>query len=184
MKFFKKSELKIIFVILLSISFLYVINIKASLRKGRDITRKDDISYVQKALNTYYQKHKVYPLSDNSGRILGCFNDAPLFDEKTGFAINAVACDWGRSSFEDITLMPRDPKSKDGMEYKYVSDGSSYKFYVSLEGKKEPEYNEQTISLNLQCGTKICNYGRGDKELKIEFYFLKTDKKLLHLSSF
>lgn len=164
MKLFKKSETKSILIILVLIGLLYAINISASLRKGRDATRKDDISYVQKALDTYYQKHKVYPLSTDDGKILGCFNDAPLFDEKTGLAINAVACEWGQSSFEDIKIMPRDPRSKDGMNYKYVSDGKYYKFYISLEGKKEPEYTPSIASQNLQCGNKICNYGRGDKE--------------------
>lgn len=162
MKFFTQHELKAILMIFASLLVLYLINISISLRKGRDVTRKDDISYVQKALDKYYQKHKVYPLSNEDGKILGCFNDAPLFDIKTGHAINAVACEWGVSSFEDIKLMPRDPSSKDGVNYKYLSDGQTYTFYVSLEGKDEPEYSPSIIDLNLQCGNRICNYGRGD----------------------
>ena len=41
-----------------------------------------------------------------------------------------------------------------------ASDGKEYELYVSLEGKNEPEYSELIKVKNLQCGNKICNYGR------------------------
>ena len=56
--------------------------------------------------------------------------------------------------------MPRDPLYNKGNSYKYISDGKSYEIYISLEGKDEAEYTPQIAAKYLQCGTKICNYGR------------------------
>jgi hypothetical protein len=164
MKFFTKLEFRNISLILVVLLIFYLVNISASLRKGRDITRKDDISNIQKALASFKDVYKAYPLSNEKGEILACFDDHPVLDTITGVPTNAVPCFWGDKGFMNITVMPRDPDSKNGASYRYVSDGKSYKFYVSLEGKKEPEYSLITEKLNLQCGNKICNYSRGDKE--------------------
>ena len=58
--------------------------------------------------------------------------------------------------------MPQDPSFKKGASYFFVSDGRKYKFYISLEGKDEAEYTPTIALMNLHCGTKICNYGRGN----------------------
>ena len=91
---------------------------------------------------------------------MGCFNDDPVLDEKTGYPTNIIICNWGQSSFENISTLPRDPNYKKGANYLYVSDGLSYQFYISLEGKDEAEYTESIVVKNLHCGNKICNYGR------------------------
>lgn len=160
MKSFTKSEIKNILTVLFVLSFVFLFNISISLRKGRDSVRKDDISAIQRALDTYYQKYRVYPVSDGKGQIFGCFNEAPSFDVKTRYPLNAVPCIWGESKFEDPNLMPRDPNYKDGSSYLYISNGKSYEIYISLEGKKEAEYTQLIVEKNLQCGNKICNYGR------------------------
>ena len=131
-----------------------------SLRRGRDATRKNDIYAVEKALDTYYQKYRVYPKSTDDGRIIGCF-DGKVSLDSAGYPTNAVVCEWGESSFEEIRVMPQDPYAKKGMDYLYVSDELSYMFYVSLEGKDEAEYTILIENLNLQCGNQVCNYGRG-----------------------
>lgn len=135
-------------------------NMSISLRKGRDATRKNDMSAVQKALDLYYQKYSVYPLSNDKGQIVGCFEDEVVTDKKTGLPLNAVECIWGVSKFENITSLVRDPDDQKGTSYLYISDGNSYRFLVSLEGKDEDEYNPSVILKNLQCGMKICNYER------------------------
>lgn len=160
MKKFSKVEIKSIFVILVVLFSVTLYNISISLRKGRDATRKNDIYTVEKALDTYYQKYRVYPKATDDGRIIGCFDDKVSLDS-AGYPTNAVVCEWGESSFEEIKVMPRDPSAKDGTNYKYVSTVKNYFFYVSLEGEKEAEFQQQIKDLNLQCGNKICNYGRG-----------------------
>lgn len=159
MKPFSKSEYKSIFLILSILFVVVFFNMSVSIRRGRDATRKDDISYIQKALDTYYQKYRVYPKSTDDGRIIGCFNEKVKLDT-AGQPTNVTVCEWGKSSFEDIKTMPRDPRADRGTNYRYISNGIGYSFYLALEGEDEAEYTVSIFNQNLQCGNQICNYGR------------------------
>lgn len=163
MKKFTKSELRTIFTILIVLFGVTFINMSISLRRGRDSIRKNDISAIQKALDTYYQKYRIYPSSTDDGKIVGCFDSEVERDLSTGYPINTVPCVWGESRFEDRNLMPRDPSYKKGASYKYISHTTWYEIYISLEGRDEAEYTPSIASKYLQCGTKICNYGRVQK---------------------
>lgn len=161
MNLFSKSETKVILFILFCLFAVTGYNISISLRRGRDSIRKNDISAIQKSIDTYYQKYRVFPLSTDKGEIIGCFSSEPVTDKETGKPTNVEVCRWGESRFENNNLMPRDPKYKDGASYKYLSlDGKTYEFYIALEGKDEDEYTPAIVSLNLNCGIKVCNYGR------------------------
>lgn len=160
MKYFSKDESKIISIIFIVLIFITGINIVASLRKSRDVTRKNDMGALQEAISLYHQKYKVFPLSTNDGKIIGCFEGGPDVDKITKYPVNAIVCEWDKSSFENIVLMPKDPKFIEGRSYLYISDGEKYELYVSLEGKNEAEYSKAVVEKNLQCGNKICNYGR------------------------
>lgn len=161
-KFFSKVESKIILFIFLVLFLVSGYNMLISLRRGRDSIRKNDISAIENSLDTYLQKYKIYPLSTTDGKIIGCFESGAIIDEISGNPINAITCEWGKSKFEGKNFMPQDPFYKKGHSYFYVSDGRKYKIYISLEGKSEAEYTPSIASKNLQCGTKICNYGRGN----------------------
>jgi len=159
---FTKTETKIIIIIFLFLTLVFGFNLSISMRKGRDATRKDDLSALQKGLESYLAKYGTYPLSSEDGKIVGCFNGQdPILDPYSNRPVNANACEWGQSNFENMPTLPRDPSYKDGRSYLYISDGENYQIYVSLEGKTEAEYNKETESQNLQCGNQICNYGRG-----------------------
>ncbi|WKZ25730.1 MAG: hypothetical protein QY322_00230 [bacterium] len=157
---FTLVETKLLAFIFLVLFVVIGFNMSISLRRGRDATRKNDISAIQKGLDTYYQKYRIYPQSTSDGKMIGCFTEEAVTDILTGLPLNVEVCNWGESNFEGMSPMPRDPSDKKGVSYKYVSDEKSYGFYVSLEGKDEPEYNLGTQQLGLQCGTKVCNYGR------------------------
>jgi len=159
---FTKNESKAL-IIIFSVLFVIVsFNMSISLRRGRDSIRKNDISAIQNVLDTYFQKYKVYPESTDDGEIIGCFADVVHRDALTGYPNNTIVCNWGKSYFESENLLPRDPKYKNGTSYLYISSGQSYEFYIALEGKDEAEYNKAIVLKNLQCGTKICNYGRSN----------------------
>ena len=134
----------------------------ASLRRGRDSIRKNDISAIQKSLDTYLNKYKIYPLSNESGEIIGCFDSKPEIDKLSGHALNAIPCKWGESTFEGDNFIARDPLWDKGISYRYYSNGRSYTFYMALEGRDEAEYSSATFNKYLQCGTKICNYERSN----------------------
>ena len=159
MKFFTRYELKSILIIFFVLFGLVALNMSASLRKGRDATRKNDLSAMQQAIESFNQKYREFPKSTEDGKIIGCFDEEPVFDKITDLVINAVPCEWGVSTFENIKIMTRDPRYDKGFRYLYISDGEKYELYISLEGKKEAEYSLSVVSKNLQCGSKICNYG-------------------------
>lgn len=158
---FSLKEVNIIFFVFIVLSVAVSINMSISLRRGRDATRKDDMSALQKAIDTYYQKYRIFPISSNDGKIIGCFDEKPKVDKSTGFPLNAVVCNWGENKFESINTMPRDPSYQKGSSYLYISNGKKYELYVSLEGEDEVEYSQSVVVKNLHCGTRICNYGRG-----------------------
>ncbi len=160
---FTKHETKGLMVIFLILFVVITINMLASLRKGRDSIRKNDISAIQNALDTYFQKYRVYPAATLDGQIVGCFEGGPQIDKISGYPTNAVECSWGDSKFEDLLTMPQDPNYEKGAAYLYKSDGQNYEFYVALEGHDEAEYTQAIANKNLHCGSQICNYGRGNK---------------------
>ncbi len=162
MKPFSKTETKTIAIILLVLFAVIYFNMAISLRKGRDSVRKNDISAIENALDTYYQKYRIYPASTKKGEIVGCFDGGVVRDPISGYPLNAIPCLWGESHFENDNFMPQDPSNKKGLSYYYESTGQKYKFYISLEGKNEAEYTPAIAAKNLQCGIKICNYGRGN----------------------
>ncbi len=162
MRFFTHKETKSIIFILTVLFGITGFNMSISLRRGRDSIRKNDISAIEKAVDTYYQKYRVYPKSTEDGKIVGCFDGDIIKDKLTGIPLNTVPCLWGESKFESSNLMPRDPKYKNGASYYYNSDGKKFQFYIALEGKDEAEFTPAIVSKNLHCGTKICNYGRGN----------------------
>ena len=163
MKPFSKIETKSISIILIVLSVVVFINMQVSLRRGRDSIRKNDIYAVEQALDTFYQKYRFYPDATEDGKIVGCFSSGIVYDEITGLPTNMEVCEWGKSSFEGIKIMPNDPSYEKGASYRYVSDNSeSFFFYISLEGQDEAEYTKLIADKNLQCGNRICNYGRGN----------------------
>lgn len=162
MKFFTKNESKIILFIFLVLFFVTGFNMSISLRRGRDSIRKNDMYAIENSLDTYLQKYRAYPLSTEKGEIIGCFDTNPIVDTISGHPLNAVVCKWGESRFESENYMPNDPNYKKGASYFYLFDGKKYMLYIALEGKDEAEYQISTFNKNLQCGTKICNYGRGN----------------------
>lgn len=158
-KCFTKSESKVVIFIFIILFLVTGFNMTISLRKGRDNTRKNDLSVLQKALDSFQSKYKMFPPSID-GKIGGCFGPDTVIDPKTDRPINLIACEWGKDSFENISILPRDPNYEKGRSYLYLSDTEKYQIYISLEGKKEAEYTESIVSKNLQCGEVLCNYGR------------------------
>ena len=55
MKLFTLKEIKIVSIILTILFGVVLFNMSISLRRGRDSIRKNDISAIQKSLDTYYQ---------------------------------------------------------------------------------------------------------------------------------
>lgn len=182
MKPFKISEIigiVLIFALLAAISYP---NFVKSFRRARDVTRKNDLGAMAAGLDKYFIDFGRYPISDKDGNILGCLKDGttPSVDKKGRLTIDLRACRWGLEPLVDLTpgssevylnVIPADPSYKEGLLYKYFSDGKKYQIYNSLEGHDEAEFDPKVEALGIDCGSRKCNMGKasGDGPVDISF---------------
>ncbi len=166
---FSKKDFVSVALIFAFLIIAIVLNLQVSMRKNRDLQRKNDIRAIHDALFSYQNDFGRFPLSDSEGRVLACIND--MSNVKTDSFGNVIydACEWGKDSLGDafdedypkyLNTLPSDPLPKSGRKYFYQATESRFQIYTSLESSQEPEYNESIVSRNLPCGSKICNAGR------------------------
>lgn len=182
MKFFSKEEIKAVFLILAVIIAFSYPNFIVSLRRARDTQRKADIGSIYSALNEFQSDFGSFPLS-KEGKIAFCppvvKKEITVLPNK-GLSISDYdysACEWGKDSISDLfdpsfspylKIIPQDPYRSKGRDYYYLSNGNRYQIYGSLESKDEDEYDEAIIKRNLLCGNKICNFGKGYSDIRLD----------------
>ena len=182
MKLFSKEETKAVLLIVAVIIAFSCPNFITSLRRARDAQRKADIGSIYSSLNEFQSDFGSFPLS-KEGKIALC----PPFVRKETIAVpnkgssisdyDYSACEWGKDSISDLfdpsfppylKIIPQDPYRSKGGGYYYLSNGNRYQIYGSLEGKGEDEYDEAIIKRNLPCGNKICNFGKGYSNTRLD----------------
>ena len=188
MKFFNSKELKIVGSILLFISIISFFNFRVSIRRARDAQRKNDLGSLQEALERYHNYTGNYPLNSKDGRILSCIGPDTFFNEKTKIWENIRACDWGMDNLYDfsdldnpvfIEPIPTDPKQTEGIMFKYLSNGQRFQLLGYLEGEDEAEFDELIQVRNINCGNKICNYGRSSGSTPLDKSIDEYENELL-----
>lgn len=159
MKFFKKNELIALGVILLGLLVVAVPNFSVAWQRSRDVTRKDDLGFMVKVLDSYKNGASIFPLSTQDGKIVACFkdNEEPVYDDKNNI-VNFIPCQWGLSSY--LGELPNDPQEDKGATYFYISNGKRYQIFASLERTDQDEYDPRVLDRNIKCGVRICNFGR------------------------
>ena len=179
MKKFTRQEITGISIILGIIFIASFFNFRISLRRARDAQRVSDLGQMVDLLAVYQKTAGSFPKVLN-GEIQACKGPDTYWDTKTGSYVNLLACAWGSDSL--LGKLPIDPQSSQGDEYLYLSDGSTYQLYASLEGKDEAEYKAEVISRHLSCGNRICNagkaYGQTPLDKSIEEYENEIRAKL------
>lgn len=168
MKFFSKSEFKVILIIFAGLVIISLPNFIVSLRRARDAQRKADIGSIQDALFRYQADFGTFPLSVD-GKIAAC--EPVSYVEVSGIKTPVFsACDWGESSLADLSDSSYPPYLKliPGGSYYYFSNGSRFQIYGSLEGKSEDEYDESIIKRGILCGLKICNFGKSSGKTPLD----------------
>ncbi len=162
MKFFSKSEIFSLIVIFLILVAVSLPNFSLSLRRARDQTRRDDMGYMETAIDAYYVDHGFFPPSSPDGKFVVC-------KDSQG---NQVACEWGQKwispilvdkVYEDKVYMnglPQDPNFNSGAAFAYFSDPGRFQIFGALEGMDEAEYDPKIAERGIKCGNKICNMGR------------------------
>jgi type II secretory pathway pseudopilin PulG len=171
MSFFTKEELVavlIIFAVLITIS---VPNFSLSIKRSRDLERKDDMGSLQGALDGFFADFGEFPKSTPDGKIIGCKTPGSEIkkDSRGRFIVDFTACEWGKDSLVNpidssrppyISPIPNDPQKDLGVKYFYISNGARYQLYGSLEDTKQGEYSQEILARGISCGARTCNFGR------------------------
>lgn len=153
---FTRPELLGIIIILFSIVALALFNFQEAQIKARDEQRKASSRSIVNALEAYHKDFGSFPRSQQ-GMILAC-----------GSPDNLTACRWGEDKFVDLrdtnyppylNPIPLDPRQGQGHSFYYLSIGSEFQIFASLERRVDPEWSGYINSLDLPCGEKRCNYG-------------------------
>ncbi|OGM25163.1 hypothetical protein A2627_00130 [Candidatus Woesebacteria bacterium RIFCSPHIGHO2_01_FULL_39_28] len=151
-----------IIVILCLVFLASFINLRKAVMRSRDNQRKADIKNIAAALDKYNKDFGKLPLSKN-GFILAC---EPV--DVVGLTIEYSPCKWGKDALRDLSdltyppylsSLPIDPQYNSGFNYLYISNGTRFQIYASLEGVGDDEYNAKILARNLACGIKICDFG-------------------------
>jgi len=159
MKAFSRQEILSVIVIFFVLFLVSVPNFTVAWQRSRDVTRKDDLGFMLKALDSFINNSNSFPLGTDAGEIIACFKDGedPEYDDM-GNIINFVPCRWGEGSF--LGNLPNDPQEDKGMTYFYVSNGRRYQIFGSLERTDQDEYDPKVAARKIGCGARICNFGR------------------------
>jgi general secretion pathway protein G len=147
---FTLMEMMIVVSIIMILSVVGMANFSFSRQKARDAQRKNDLSQIVRALETYVNDFGSYPADDGGGQILGCDDGG------------TSSCAWGDdfvatyngSSQIYMSDLPDDPQ--DGANYYYVSDGVDFALYSTLENNNDP-YCRDDLSSEADCGVE-CKY--------------------------
>ncbi len=165
-----KESIFLLFIFLFVIGFT-LINLQDSYRKARDAQRKSDIRRIYDGLMAYQNDFSRFPQAID-GKIAAC---DPRKVQKD--VIEYGPCQWGEDALGDaldpdypfyVANLPRDPKWDEGATYLYISDGKNFQIYAALEGEDEDEYDAAIVARNLDCGGKICNFGRSDGKTPLD----------------
>ncbi|MFC1625468.1 hypothetical protein ACFL1Q_00295 [Patescibacteria group bacterium] len=170
MKLFSKKEFKAILIIFVFLILVCIPGFRESLMLSRDLQRKNDFWDIYSALSAYHEDFGVYPLSQDS-KILACKkpDTEVINDPIKGYIVDYIPCEWGGGSITNvldesktpyIKDLPADPQADKGLYYVYLSNGTRYQLYASLESSKQDEFSLEIKNLNINCGKRVCNFGR------------------------
>lgn len=180
MRFFTRSELKTVIVVLVLISLVTGYNLDLSIQRARDARRRADMSQISNALNSYFEDFGFFPSATSDGKILACkgemydkvvneISDSDIFDIAK-YESGLRPCEWGEDGLRDLgdesypaylTTIPQDPKVAKGYSYYYLSNNRRYQLFTYLEGKDdEIGYDEAIVKRDLPCGNQTCSYGK------------------------
>lgn len=154
---FSKKEFSFVTIVLTVIAVVTVVNLFASYRKSRDVTRKNELGDIESRLSDFKKAIGVFPLATDDGKIIGCNG----FKTKFGDWVFAP-CEWGDNKINSpfFDPLPLDPYFEKGRKFVYRSNGNTFQVYAALEGKYEEEYDKNIVLLNISCGDAVCNVGR------------------------
>ncbi|MFA4873630.1 MAG: prepilin-type N-terminal cleavage/methylation domain-containing protein [Patescibacteria group bacterium] len=128
---FTLIELLVVVAIIGLLATLVAVNVNNAKQKGRDTTRKGNISQLRNALELHYQQYGYFPYSGTDGAIFNCVDALPGQSDTGGY-VNHLG--------DYIKPIPIDPLKAAGVRdllangcLAYRSIGSHYKIIANLE---------------------------------------------------
>lgn len=130
---FTLIELVITIVIIGIVSALgFFGNASTYLKKARDGTRKTDLQQIRSALEVYRSDVGSYPTGAAPNYLVrGC-----------GATCGTADCSWGSTwscGTPSSIYMQKLPQGPSGVNYRYVSDGTTYTIEACLENANDPQ---------------------------------------------
>ena len=199
--FFNRKEIIGILAILLFILSLSYLNFLNSLRRSRDIQRRDDLTALAQGLERFYNDDDfgIYPPSSADNKIVACIPEGTSYEEikeivgnrpkenKKKIFAALTGCPWGDSALTDasddskepyLSVIPRDSKASDGYSYVYFATASHFQIYGAYEGTGMPEYDPEIVSRGIFCGVKICNFGKASRGTPLDRSLEEFERQL------
>jgi hypothetical protein len=179
---FSKNELRGTVVILLVLFAVIGLNLRVSLRKARDAQRRSDVSSISDGVKAFQADFGFFPKSFE-GKIVACEGE---LDSKGDPVFKP--CEWLYDSLRDnfdssypayIEHIPTDPHHNSGARYYYVSNGSRFQIYGTYESDTEPEYDEGVVGRNLNCGNRVCNFGKAYADTPVDISIEQYESELI-----
>ncbi|MBI3443670.1 hypothetical protein HY008_03285 [Candidatus Woesebacteria bacterium] len=68
----------------------------------------------------------------------------------------------------NFSSLPHEPNEREGAKYLYLTNRRRFQVYASLEGADEAEYDARIVARDLNCGTRICNFGLASGQTPLE----------------
>ena len=128
---FTLIELLVVVAIIGLLATLVAVNVNNAKQKGRDTTRKGNISQLKNALELHYQQYGYFPYSNADGANFDCLDALPA-QSQTGGYVNHLG--------DYIKPIPIDPLKAAGVRdtlargcLAYKGNGSHYKVIANLE---------------------------------------------------
>ena len=129
---FTLIELLLVIALLAILALLMMGNFNTSLKRGRDAQRKNDLSALQKALESYYEDNKTYPTSTD------------IFNKELSYV------SFGTNKTTYMIKTPQDPISK----YTYI-----YAPEPPVNGKSSYYYLYSYLENSLDAGSGVSQTG-------------------------
>ena len=198
--FLTRKEIVGITLILTFIFALSSYNFKLSLRRSRDIQRRDDLTALAQGLESFYDDDDFgfYPPSSPDGKILACIpagvDPETIKEIVGGRAVNKkkifaalTGCEWGNSALVDasdlskepyLSAIPQDVKESSGYSNIYFSTGKHFQVYGAYEGKGLPEYDPKIVARGILCGRQICTFGKASRGTPLDKSLEEFEREL------
>ena len=199
--FFNKKEILGIALILLFVVGLSYLNFLNSLRRSRDLQRRDDLTALAQGLERFYNDEDfgLYPPASADNKIVACIPEGTTYEEikeivggrpklnKLKIFPRLTGCPWGDSSLTDasdnskepyLSIIPRDSKASEGASYVYFATARHFQILGAYEGKAMPEYDPKIVARGISCGEVVCNFGKASRGTPLDRSLEEFEKEL------